>query len=56
MRSFDKEMDLYYENEIKALKFDDSINNVLLELYNIEKAMFRFSLKLGEIESVLRSA
>jgi hypothetical protein len=55
MISFNKEMDLYYDNEIKALKFDDSINDVLLQLYNVEKAMFRFSLRLGEIEFAIEN-
>lgn len=48
---FNKEMDVYFENEIKSLKFNDYINNVLLQLYDVEKNMYRFSLILGEIEN-----
>jgi hypothetical protein len=50
---FDNEMDLYFENEIKALKFDDTVNNVLLQLYDVEKAMYRFSVTLSEVEFLI---
>jgi hypothetical protein len=54
MISFNKEMNLYFENEIKALNFDDSINDVLLQLYDVEKSMYRFSVALGEIECTVK--
>jgi hypothetical protein len=52
MNNFDKQMDLCFENEIKSLNFNDSINNMLFELYDIEKAMYRCSISLYEIEDM----
>ena len=55
MDSFNKEMDLYFENEIKSLKLNDYINNVLLQLYDIEKVMYRFSVDLSIIENTIKN-
>ncbi len=56
MDTFNKEMDIYYENEIKSLKFNDYINDFLLKLYDVEKSMYRFSVCLGEIENAIKNA
>ena len=56
MDIFNKEMDIYFENEIKALKFNDYINDVLLKLYDVEKSIYRFSVGLGIIENAIENA
>ncbi len=55
MINFDKEMNKYFENEIKSLNFDDTVNNMLLQLYDIEKSMYRFSVSLSIIEHGIKN-
>ena len=55
MNSFNKEMDVYFENEIKSLNFDDTVNNMLIQLYDVEKSMYRFSVSLSIIEHGIKN-
>ncbi len=56
MNIFNKEMDMYFENEIKSLKFNEHITNMLMQLYDVEKSMYRFSVGLGIIENAIENA
>lgn len=49
MEKFDDDMNTYFENEIKLLNFNDEINNILFELYDVEKVMYRSYVNLDII-------
>ncbi len=55
MNIFNKEMNLYYENEIKLLKFNDYINDILLQLFEIEKNIYRLRVTFTEIENGIKN-
>jgi hypothetical protein len=55
IKNFNTEMDKIYYEEIMSHKFNSEISMALLEMYEVEKSMYRLALTFSELENDLKN-